>query len=183
MLSEIVQDLLIFHGIKVDNEANIVKESMREINVSVEKMYPDVEIPFYQTDGSAGCDVKAYIKTDSGDPSFFMIVHGVRGLMIPTGLKIAIPNGYYMAVVPRSGLSVKTNLRVSNSPGTVDSDYRDEVKIIVDNIGIDSRDDIEVKHGDRIAQLVFLPYYQASFDIVEKLNKTERKGGFGSTGK
>lgn len=181
MNNEIVKDLWFMHGISVEDEMYKIKENMK-INVGVEKMYPDVEIPVYQTSGSAGCDVKAYIK-DNGNPTFYDIQHGMRGVMIPTGLKVSIPSGFYMAVVPRSGLSAKTTMRVANSPGTVDSDYRNEVKILVDNIGRDSRDDISIKHGDRIAQLVFLPYYQAEFSVVENIGETDRKGGFGSTGK
>jgi len=155
---------------------------MQKIAVDVSPMYPDVEIPKYQTVGSAGCDVKAYVKFDDGTPTSLDIQHGMRGVMIPTGLRVSIPKGYYMAVVPRSGLSAKTSMRIANSPGTVDSDFRNEVKIIVDNHGKDEKDDVEIKHGDRIAQLVFLPYYQADFIIRDSLDNTERTGGFGSTG-
>lgn len=155
---------------------------MNKTNVNICPMYPDVDIPVYQTDGSAGCDIKAYIKNSSGEPTQLWVNHGCTGEMIPTGLKVAIPSGFYLAVVPRSGLSIKTKIRISNSPGTIDSDYRNEIKIIVDNIGQHENDDICIKHGDRIAQLILLPYHQANFNIVEDLDETTRKGGFGSTG-
>lgn len=155
---------------------------MNKIYVDVSPMYPDAKIPEYQTEGSAGCDIRAYLKNEYGEFSM-PIGFGMRGVMIPTGLRMAIPKGYYMAVVPRSGLSAKTTMRIANTPGTVDNDYRLEVKIIVDNIGRYEEDSIIIKHQDRIAQLIFLPYYQATFSIKENLEETGRTGGFESTGR
>jgi len=144
------------------------------------KMYDDVVVPKYETEGSAGCDVRAYLRSpENQEREFITLGAGDRGMMVSTGIKVAIPRGYYMAVVPRSGMAVKTTMRIANQPGTVDSDYRNEVKIIVDNIG---DRDLVINHQDRIAQFVFLPYYQAGFTIVENLRETKRTGGFGSTG-
>ena len=153
---------------------------MRQINVDMVKMYDDVVVPKYETEGSAGCDVRAYLRSpENQEREFITLGAGDRGMMVSTGIKVAIPRGYYMAVVPRSGMAVKTTMRIANQPGTVDSDYRNEVKIIVDNIG---DRDLVINHQDRIAQFVFLPYYQAGFTIVENLRETKRTGGFGSTG-
>lgn len=152
---------------------------MQQIEIDVVKMYPDVILPEYKTDGSAGCDVRAYLREKDFACDSRVIFHGEHGIMIPTGLKVKIPSGYYMAVVPRSGIAVKTTMRIANQPGTVDCDYLGEIKIIVDNNG----DDVVINHQDRIAQFIFLPYYQAKFKIVDKLEETVRgEGGMGSTG-
>jgi len=102
-------------------------------------------------------------------------------LLIPTGLAFEIPAGFEVQIRPRSGLSLKTGLMVVNSPGTIDADYRGEVKIIIGNLGNKSE---EICHGDRIAQMVFCPIIQAKFEVVSELSDTSRgAGGFGSTGK
>jgi dUTP pyrophosphatase len=102
-------------------------------------------------------------------------------VLIPTGLAFEIPAGFEVQVRPRSGLSLKTGLLVVNSPGTIDADYRGEVKIIMGNLG--EHDEV-IRHGDRIAQLVFSPITQAEFMSVTELTSTERgSGGFGSTGR
>lgn len=152
---------------------------MNTINVDVVKMYPDVIIPKYQTSGSAGCDVCAYILNTQGEPSrHFLLPNDI--LLVPTGLKFKVPDGYEMQIRPRSGLSLKTKLRIANSPGTLDCDYIGELKIIVENIG---SQEIQIIHGDRIAQLIFAPVLQANFAIKDSLEQTERgSGGFGSTG-
>jgi len=132
-------------------------------------------LPSYETKGAAGADIRACLESGS-----MTIKPGERAL-VPTGLAFEIPFGYEVQVRPRSGLSLKTDLLVVNSPGTIDCDYRGEVKIILGNFG---QNDIEIKHGERVAQLVFAPVIQASFEVTnEELSNTERgSGGFGSTG-
>ena len=133
------------------------------------------ELPQYQTKGAAGADIQASIPGAAS----IVIPAGKREL-IPTGLAFEIPEGFEIQVRPRSGLSLKTNLLVVNAPGTIDSDYRGEVKIILGNFG--STDAI-ISHGDRIAQLVFAPVTQAIFQRGDHLSSTTRgAGGFGSTG-
>lgn len=101
--------------------------------------------------------------------------------LIPTGLSMEIPLGFEIQVRPRSGLSFKTGLMVVNAPGTIDADYRGEIKVILGNLG---QNDEVITHGDRIAQLVLCPVWQASFEVASELSETERgSGGFGSTGK
>ena len=132
-------------------------------------------LPGYQTTHSAGADIIAclYEKHD------ITILPGQR-VLIPTGLKVAIPQGFEGQVRPRSGLSLKTSLMVVNSPGTIDSDYRGELKILMGNLGAEP---VVVSHGDRVAQLVINPVVQARFELVEQLDQTLRgEGGFGSTG-
>ena len=149
---------------------------MEKINVSVCAMYPDVEIPKYQTSGSAGCDVKAYLLPLNG-----IEIKPQQTILIPTGLRFSVPDGYEMQIRPRSGLSLKTKLRIGNSPGTLDSDFTGQLMIIIDNISINQ--DAIIDHNDRIAQLVFAPVTKAIFNFVSELNKTERgEGGMGSTG-
>lgn len=132
-----------------------------------------VKVPVYKTAGAAGADVCAYLEQP------VVIKKGTRA-MIPTGLFIAIPEGYEVQVRPRSGLAAKNGVTVLNTPGTIDSDYRGEVCVILINLG---DEDFTVNNGDRIAQLVAAPVTQASFNIVDKLDETERgAGGFGSTG-
>ena len=132
-----------------------------------------VTVPAYKTDGAAGCDVCAYIESP------VVIKKGKRAL-IPTGLFCAIPEGYEIQVRPRSGLAFKNGVTVLNTPGTIDSDYRGELCILLINLG---DEDFTVNNGDRIAQLVIAPVTQGVFVPVEKLDETERgAGGFGSTG-
>lgn len=144
------------------------------ISVNIQKLHPNVKVPFYATEGSAGCDVCAFLPTDE------MTFCSGETRIVPTGIKVSIPKGYEMQVRPRSGMSAKTKFRIANSPGTVDSDYRGEVGIIIENIG---KDAAIIKNGERIAQLVFAPIYQAAFFVVDNLDETVRgEGGFGSTG-
>jgi dUTP pyrophosphatase len=150
---------------------------MEKINVSVCAMYDDVEIPKYQTSGSAGCDVKAYFSDKKN-----LLIRPRETVLVPTGLKFSVPDGYEMQIRPRSGLSLKTKLRIANSPGTLDSDYRGILMIILENTS--NTEEINIDHGDRIAQLVFAPVVQAQFNVCTELDNTERgSGGFGSTGK
>jgi len=131
-------------------------------------------IPQYKTSGAAGADICALLS----EP--VIIKKGERA-MIPTGLFFSIPEGYEIQVRPRSGLAAKNGVTVLNTPGTIDSDYRGEVKVILVNLG---NEDFEVKNGDRIAQIVVAPVTIGMFEQVTALDATERgAGGFGSTGK
>ncbi|MBQ9622868.1 MAG: dUTP diphosphatase [Treponema sp.] len=131
-------------------------------------------IPEYKTSGAAGADICAFLS----EP--VIIKKGSRA-MIPTGLFFSIPQGYEIQVRPRSGLAAKNGVTVLNTPGTIDSDYRGEVKVILVNLG---DEDFEVKNGERIAQIVVAPVTIGVFEQVSSLDETERgAGGFGSTGK
>ena len=132
-----------------------------------------LELPAYQTPGSAGMDLRAAIDV----PVF--LAPGERAA-IPTGLQVAVPRGYEAQVRPRSGLSIRQGLTVVNAPGTVDSDYRGEVAVLVVNLG---QDTVEISRGMRIAQMVIAPIIQVELDVVGSLDETSRgTGGFGSTG-
>jgi dUTP pyrophosphatase len=129
------------------------------------------EAPEYQTAGSAGCDLKA--SSDS-------VVRAGQRSVVGTGLKLEIPFGFEGQVRSRSGLAAKSGITVLNSPGTIDSDFRGEVKVILFNT---SNEDFFIRKGDRIAQLVFSPVFHATFSKSEDISKTSRGGGgFGSTG-
>ena len=133
-------------------------------------------LPAYETTGAAGADLRASLENKDS-----LVVPAGKRLLVPTGLAFEIPFGFEVQIRPRSGLSLKTNLLVVNSPGTIDCDYRGEVKIILGNLG---SEDYVINHGDRIAQMVFAPVTQASFELVDSLSDTDRgAGGFGSTGK
>ncbi len=149
------------------------------IKVSVKKLshYDEsFSLPAYETTGAAGADVRATLGTGES----LLIKPGER-VLVPTGLSMEIPVGFEVQVRPRSGLSFKTGLMILNSPGTIDSDYRGEIKIILGNLG--TKDEV-IKHGDRVAQLVLAPVVQAYYvDNEAELSKTNRgTGGFGSTG-
>ena len=131
-------------------------------------------IPQYKTSGAAGADVCALLSES------VVIKKGERA-MIPTGLFFSIPEGYEIQVRPRSGLAAKNGVTVLNTPGTIDSDYRGEVKVILVNLG---GEDFTVNNGDRIAQIVVAPVTIGVFEQVKELDETERgTGGFGSTGR
>lgn len=134
-------------------------------------------LPSYETAGAAGADVRASLGTGEQ----LLIKPGER-VLVPTGLSMEIPMGYEVQVRPRSGLSFKTALMVLNAPGTIDSDYRGEVKIILGNLG---KTDEVINHGDRVAQLVLAPVTQAHYVVsTDDLSETARgAGGFGSTGR
>lgn len=130
-------------------------------------------VPEYKTTGAAGADLYAFLNSP------VTILPG-KSAMIPTGLFFEIPEGYEIQVRPRSGLAAKNGVTVLNTPGTIDSDYRGEICIILINLG---EKDFTVNNGDRIAQMVIAPVIQADFSIVNELSQTERgAGGFGSTG-
>lgn len=132
-----------------------------------------VAVPSYETSGAAGADVRAFLN----EP---VVIPVGKRAMIPTGLFFAIPEGFEIQVRPRSGLATKNGVTVLNTPGTIDSDYRGEVKVILINLG-DA--DFTVNNGDRIAQLIVAPVTQGIFVKTDKLDETERgAGGFGSTG-
>ena len=133
-----------------------------------------VKIPEYKTCGAAGADVCACIKED------IILKKGERAL-VPTGLFFEIPEGYEIQVRPRSGLAFKNGVTVLNSPGTIDSDYRGELKVLLINLG---NDDFVIKNGERIAQIVVSPVTIGLFELSSCLSETQRgEGGFGSTGK
>jgi len=127
-------------------------------------------IPHYQTPGSAGCDICSAEE--------YNLIPG-ESKVLKTGLMMAIPEGYEAQVRPRSGLAAKHGVTVLNTPGTIDSDYRNEVGVILINHG---KKDFHINIGERIGQFVFAEYVQADFEKVESLDETERKGGFGHTG-
>ena len=135
-----------------------------------------LNLPSYETLGASGADIRACLEKKKD----VVIAPGER-VLIPTGLAVDIPQGFEIQVRPRSGLSFKTSLMVINSPGTIDSDYRGEVKILLGNLG---KTNEIIKHGDRVAQWVLSPIVQAGFSVVDFLTKTERgAGGFGHTGR
>ena len=151
---------------------------MKEVRIKIKKLPHFDEAlgtPTYQTAYSAGADIKASLP----EKKDLVIGPGER-VLVPTGLSFEIPEGHEVQVRPRSGLSLKTPLMVLNSPGTIDADYRGEVKIILGNLG---KEDQVIKHGDRIAQLVVAAVYNGTFVEVDELtNSTRGEGGFGSTG-
>ena len=144
------------------------------IKVLVKKLNPKAELPKYKTVGSSGMDLMALIKNP-------ITIKSQNSALIPTGLSIAIPEDTEVQIRPRSGLASKSNISVLNTPGTIDSDYRGEIKIILFNHG---NEEFTVKNNDRIAQMILTPVLKAEFEEVEELPKTVRgSGGFGSTGK
>ena len=144
------------------------------VKILIKKLHSKVKLPSYKTDGSSGMDLMAFI-----DKPIYILPQ--KSELIPTGLSIAIPDNTEMQIRPRSGLAAKNNISVLNTPGTVDSDYRGEIKVILYNHG--SKDFI-VNNGDRIAQMVLVPIIKANLEEVENLPETIRgEGGFGSTGK
>jgi len=138
-----------------------------------------IALPAYETIGAVGMDLRANFKDDLR-VSGITLNSGQRAL-IPTGLAIALPNGYEAQIRPRSGLALKKGVSIVNSPGTIDWDYRGEIGIVIINHGAGPFD---IMHGDRIAQMVFAPVTRALFSVVDKLDKTTRgSGSYGSTGK
>lgn len=136
--------------------------------------YNDIPLPSYATSGSSGMDIRAAIKNE-------LIIPKGKIVLVPTNLSIEIEDGYELQVRPRSGLAIKNGIGLLNSPGTIDSDYRGEIKIILINLG---DDDFTLHRGDRIAQLVLSKVYKADIVESDNLNNTKRgEGGFGHTGK
>ncbi len=138
----------------------------------------DVPLPAYATDGAAGADIRANLAPD--DRADGITLAPLERRLIPTGLAVEIPPGFEMQIRPRSGLALKQGLSLPNTPGTIDSDYRGPLGIILINLGDTP---VTIGHGDRIAQSVVAPVAQAIFQIAEALDDTDRgTGGFGSTG-
>jgi dUTP pyrophosphatase len=130
-------------------------------------------LPSYQTEGSAGMDIYASVKNN-------IIINPLERVLIPTGLFIALPKGYEAQIRPRSGLAIKQGLTCLNTPGTIDSDYRGEINVILINL---SNEVQTIKNGDRIAQMVIAKYEIGEWNLVDSLDETSRgSGGFGSTG-
>jgi dUTP pyrophosphatase len=131
-------------------------------------------LPHYETSQSAGMDLRAHLS----EPA---VLHPQQRLLIPTGLYIALPLGYEAQIRPRSGLAYKHGITVLNSPGTIDADYRGEIKVLLINHGHEA---FTIQDGERIAQMVIAPFSQVEWKATQVLNETDRgAGGFGSTGK
>ncbi|MCS6837903.1 MAG: dUTP diphosphatase [Bdellovibrionaceae bacterium] len=132
------------------------------------------ELPKYESRWASGCDVRAQLMGES------IFLKPMERALVPTGLTVEIPPGYEIQVRPRSGLAFRQGLTILNAPGTIDADYRGEIKILVINLG---QEVIAIKDQDRLAQLVLMPVCQLQWNLVSQLNETERGvGGFGSTG-
>ncbi len=143
------------------------------IKILIKRLSKEVSLPKYETKGSSGMDLAANINTK-------IYIDPGKSVVIPTGLALSIPKGYEVQIRPRSGLAAKKNISVLNTPGTIDADYRGEIKVILVNLGKDS---FEVENGLRIAQMVVCPVVQAQLEETNDLGETERgDGGFGSTG-
>ena len=141
--------------------------------ILIKKLSSSVSIPKYETSGSSGMDIAAHIENN-------IIINPGEKFLVSTGFSIAIPKGYEVQIRPRSGLAAKRSITVLNTPGTIDVDYRGEIKVILINLG---KEKFIVKNGERIAQMVVCPVVQANLEEVEDLPDTERgSGGFGSTG-
>lgn len=137
--------------------------------------FGDLQLPAYETELAAGADLRAAVPADTP----MILEPGARAL-VPTGLAMALPAGYEAQIRPRSGLAYKHGLTCLNTPGTIDADYRGEVKVLLINHGTDA---FTINRGERIAQMVIAPITQPAFKAVSELSETERgAGGFGSTG-
>ena len=144
------------------------------VKILVKKLNSRVKLPSYKTKGSSGMDLMAFLN----EP---ISINPQTSKLIPTGISIAIPENTEVQIRPRSGLAAKNNISILNTPGTIDSDYRGELKVILYNHG---ENEFIVNNEDRIAQMVIVPIIKATFEEVENLPKTIRgDGGFGSTGK
>ena len=144
------------------------------VKILIKKTNRKVITPKYKTDGSSGVDLSAFLDKE-------VVIKPNSSGLIPTGLQVAIPEELEIQIRPRSGLAAKESIGVLNSPGTIDSDYRGELKIILFNHG---NKDFIINNGDRIAQMVLVPILKMEFEEVDSLPETIRgQGGFGSTGK
>ena len=144
------------------------------VKVLIKKLDPSIKLPEYKTRGASGMDLIAFLKNPIN-------IKPKKSSLIPTGLSIAFSENYEIQIRPRSGLAAKKNISVLNTPGTIDSDYRGEIKVIIYNHG-DA--DFEVNNGDRIAQMVLTPVVKMKLEETDKLPETVRgESGFGSTGK
>lgn len=144
------------------------------VKVLIKKLNSKVQLPKYKTDGSSGMDLMAFTESPIN-------IRPQESVLIPTGITIAIPEDTEIQIRPRSGLAAKSNISVLNTPGTIDSDYRGEIKIILFNHG---KEEFIINNNDRVAQMILMPIIKAELEEVEDLPKTLRgSGGFGSTGK
>ena len=144
------------------------------VKVLIKKLDPRVKLPEYKTNGASGMDLVAFIEEPIN-------LKSQKSFLIPTGLSVAFPKDYEIQIRPRSGLAAKNNISVLNTPGTIDSDYRGEIKVIIYNHG---NKDFVINSGDRIAQMVLSPIVKIEFEETDNLPETVRgEGGFGSTGK
>ena len=142
--------------------------------VLIKKLNPDVELPVYKTSGASGMDLMAFIQ----EP---IIISPNSSYLVPTGLSMAFSEDYEVQIRPRSGLAAKKSVTVLNTPGTIDSDYRGEIKIILFNHG---KEDFIINNKDRVAQMILTPVIKIEFEETDSLPDTLRgEGGFGSTGK
>ena len=143
------------------------------IKIQIKKLSSSVSIPKYETSGSSGMDIAAHIENN-------IIINPGEKALVSTGFSVAIPKGYEIQIRPRSGLAAKKNITVLNTPGTIDADYRGEIKVILINLG---KEKFVVENGERIAQMVVCPVVQANLEEVKELSETKRgSSGFGSTG-
>ena len=144
------------------------------VKVLVKKLHPKVKLPSYKTQGSSGMDLMAFIENS-------IKINPNSSALIPTGISVAIPIDVEIQIRPRSGLAAKLNISVLNTPGTVDSDYRGEIKVILFN---HSSKEFIVKNKDRVAQMILMPVLKVDFEEVDSLPESVRGlGGFGSTGR
>ena len=144
------------------------------VKVLIKKLDPSVKLPSYKTNGASGMDLMAFIKEPIN-------LESGKSCLVPTGLSVAFSEEYEIQIRPRSGLAAKNNISVLNTPGTIDSDYRGELKVILFNHG---KEDFIINNNDRVAQMVLTPIIKMELDETNKLPETIRgKGGFGSTGK
>ena len=144
------------------------------VKVLIKRLDPAVKLPIYKTSGASGMDLMAFIKKPIN-------IKPKTSSLIPTGLTVAFSKNYEIQIRPRSGLAAKNNISVLNTPGTIDSDYRGEIKVILYNHG---NDDFTINNGDRIAQMILAPVVKIELEETNNLPETIRgKGGFGSTGK
>ena len=144
------------------------------VRVLIKKLDPKVTLPSYKTKGASGMDLMAFVKEK-------IVIKPQTSALIPTGLSVAFSEDYEIQIRPRSGLAAKNNISVLNTPGTIDSDYRGELKVILFNHG---DKEFIINNGDRIAQMVLVPILKVQFEEVQDLPETIRgSGGFGSTGK
>ena len=144
------------------------------IKVLIKKLSPEVKLPSYKTSGASGMDLMAFISSP-------IIVKPNSSQLVPTGISLAFSENYEIQIRPRSGLAAKNNISVLNTPGTIDSDYRGELKVIIYNHG---DNDFVINNNDRVAQMILTPVIKMEFQEVDELPDTIRgEGGFGSTGK
>ena len=144
------------------------------VRVLIKKLDPKVTLPSYRTKGASGMDLMAFVKEK-------IVIKPQTSALIPTGLSVAFSEDYEIQIRPRSGLAAKNNISVLNTPGTIDSDYRGELKVIIFNY---SNHDFVVNNSDRIAQMILTPIAKMELEEANELPKTLRgEGGFGSTGK